>query len=52
MEKAREWGKQKESLRLRMGEQHHSYNQRALPPLRDRGYNNYVSVGDDDDFTK
>ncbi|XP_071808178.1 coiled-coil domain-containing protein 33-like isoform X1 [Asterias amurensis] len=39
-EKAREWGKQKEGLRLRMGEQHHSYNQRALPPLhRDRGYN-------------
>ncbi|XP_022101381.1 coiled-coil domain-containing protein 33-like [Acanthaster planci] len=41
MEKAREWGKQKESLRLRMGEQHQSYNQRALPPLRDRGYNHY-----------
>ena len=41
MEKAREWGKEKEVMRLRVGEQRNSG--RNLPPLpRDRGYYNMV----------
>ncbi|XP_072029998.1 coiled-coil domain-containing protein 33-like [Amphiura filiformis] len=45
MEKAREWGKEKEVMRLRVGDRHDNHRNRSLPPLhRDRGYSyNLVS---------